>query len=357
MDAKELKLHLLEDTSRIEDVLEYYGFSMFWRSGDEIRCAPPESENRTACSIKLTEDLYASMYTMESYHGDIYGLIERTSGDSFSSIIRMFKSLLGISSSGKPFRKKVDLFSNVNKYLREEGRKDVENTKHDKAVLNKFIHLPHKSFIEEGIAPGVLEAFSVCYDPERDRIVIPHYDWEETDKIVGLSGRTTLSAEESKALDIPKYWHYIKGFSKTHNLFGWNHARKYVNEEKKLLIFESEKSVMKQVTRDMGRRCFSVSVGGHTISEKQSEFIIMNTEPDTEIIIAFDRDVMDMKDRDGNLIGEEYLLDICEKFHPYRKVSYIWDNFDLLNETDSPIDKSLTIWRVLLKFRKSLGGN
>lgn len=354
MDAKALKLYLLDDPERIETVLEHYDFSMFWRTGEEIRCAPPNSENKTACSIRLSEELYSSLYTNEGFHGDIYGMLEKVSKESFSTIVKTIKSMFGISTSGT-FKKKKDLFANVNKYLRKSNRSDgIENKKHDSSVLNKFVNLPHESFLREGIAPDVMRMFGICYDPVKDRIVIPHFDWEEHDMVVGLSGRTTMSAEESKMLGVPKYWHYLKGFMKTHNFYGWNHAANHVNEEKKLIIFEAEKSVLKQVTRDKERRCFSVSVGGHTVSEAQINFILTNTDPDTEIILAFDKDVMEMTDDDGNRIGEQYLKDICTSIKPYRKASYIWDGFGLLGDTDSPIDKSLKEWKVLLKYRKQL---
>lgn len=354
MDAKELKIYLLEDPERVETVLEHYDYSMFWRSGDEIRCAPPNSENKTACSVRLTEELYSSLYTNEGFHGDIYGMISKTSKESFSNVIKTIKAMFGIASTGK-FVKKQDLFSNVNKYLRKGSRSDTfENVKHDATILNKFVDLPHSSFLKEGIAPEVLKTFRVGYDPLKDRITIPHFDWEEHDKIVGISGRTTLSAEDSKLLNVPKYWHYIKGFMKTHNFYGWNQACKFVNEEKKLIIFEAEKSVLKQVTRDLDRRCFSVSVGGHTISEAQVNFILTHTDPDTEIIIAFDKDVMDMTDDLGNEIGEQFLKDICMQIKPYRKTSYIWDGFGLLEGTDSPIDRNVKIWRALLKYRRQL---
>lgn len=354
MDARELKLHLLEEPSRIEDVLEHYGFSMFWKSGDEIRCAPPESENRTACSVRLGEELYASLYSMEGFNGDIYGLIEKVSKDSFSNILKTIKEMMGITSTGT-YQKKLDLFSNVNKYLRKGNESDdLKNKTSDITILNKFIHLPHESFLREGIAPDVLSMFKVCYDPERDRIVIPHFDWNEHERIAGMAGRTTLTSLESKELNVPKYWHYLKGYLKTHNLFGWNHASKNVDDKGMLIIFESEKSVLKQVTREINRECYSVSVGGHTVSESQINHIIKYTHPGTEIVLAFDKDVMTMKDDEGNEIGEAFIREIGERILPYRRVSYIWDGFGLLGEKDSPIDKSVKEWKVLLKYRREV---
>lgn len=67
----------------------------------------------------------------------------------------------------------------------------------------------------------------------------------------------------------------------------------------------------------------------------------------TEIVIAFDKDVFL-----NELEGLDYILSVCEKFKPYRKVSYIPDTYNLLGETDSPIDKGIKIWKGLLSIRK-----
>lgn len=352
MDAKSLKTFLASDPQRIEKVLENYGFEQFWTTNNEVRCAPPGSNNKTACSIKITEELYSSSYHGEGFHGDLFGLLQYTSKKTFSEILRDIKGMFGISGTSVT-NKHIDLFAGVNKYLREGGA-EYENKKFNKSILNKFIHMPHESFIAEGIAPDVLKMFDICFDVNKDRIVIPHYDWGEHDKVVGIVGRTTLESAVAKMVDVPKYWNYIKGYHKTNNLFGWNHSSKYLAEKKMLIIFEAEKSVMKQFTRVSDRHGYSVSIGGHEISESQVNFIIANTTADTEIVIAMDKDVMTMKDDDGNLIGEQHIKDMCSGFIGFRKVSYIWDEFNLLGEKDSPIDRLVKVWNVLLKYRKEV---
>ena len=87
---------------------------------------------------------------------------------------------------------------------------------------------------------------------------------------------------------------------------------------------------------------YSVSIGGHEISEMQKNFIIKNTTEDTEIIIAFDKDIM--KD-------ESYLVNHCRMFSKYRKTSYVYDKYNIIGEKDSPIDCGYKRWAYLLKHR------
>lgn len=115
-----------------------------------------------------------------------------------------------------------------------------------------------------------------------------------------------------------------------------------------IILFEAEKSVLKQFTITKGEG-YSVALGGHSISEEQVEFILKNTPGDCEVVLAFDKDVITDPD-----FGEEGFKEIANKFKPFRKVSYICDKYNVLGEKDSPIDKGIKLWNVLLDFRKEL---
>ena len=351
MEAKELKKYLLESPENIERVLGEYGFSDFWFANGEIRCSPPNSTNRTAAVVKLEPELYTAIYSGSGYSGDLYGALQYVSDTSFSDVLRTIHGLFGLSRAR--VKKQQDLLSEFRKYKR--GYRDYKkksNILFDETILRKYIMLPHETFLQEMISPDVLRKFKVCYDPKQDRVIIPHYDWYEQDKIVGLAGRTTLDSEMAKELDIPKYRHTIKGYLKTLNLFGWSHSHEYVKEKKVLVIFESEKSVLKHHTFELGKG-FSVSVGGHTLSKDQVAFIIQNTSADTEIVIAFDKDVMALKDdKTQEDIGEKHIVDTCKMFKGMRKVSYIWDAYGVLGEKDSPIDRGVKLWQVFFEHRR-----
>ena len=345
MQAKELKEYLLEDTDRIIKLLEKYGFHSIWVGNNEIRCATPDGTNKTAVSIKLTENLYAMSYSSEhDFKGDFFGLLQEFSDTQFLDVMRKIHNVFDLpyTAKGKE-KKKLDLLKDIRKF-KKGSRKTVDIGKYDISRLNNYIKKPHASMIEEAISPMVLDKYEIRIDIERDRMIFPHFSWDCDGSIVGLKARSLLSAEMCKEMNISRYTNVIKGFHNTNNLYGWNFAKENVDREKKLIVFEGEKSTLKQATIERGNG-YSVAVGGHEISEMQRNFIIKNTSEDTEIIIAFDKDVM--KD-------EQYLIDTCKRFSRYRKASYIFDEYGVLGEKDSPIDRGAKRFSHLFRYRRTV---
>ncbi len=346
LDSKELKEYLLEDVDRIDVVLENAGFHDIQHLSDEVRCALPERNNRSSVSVKLNHNLSTAIYS-KNYYGDLFGALGETLDMSFKETLVYVSSLFGLSN-GKYVASENPL-NDLLAFTSSNRNSDNSNNKQfDKEILNNFIPLPHDSLFYEGISPDACRLFNVCFDPEKSRIIFPHFDWENGDKIVGIKGRTTFDKEIIEELNIPKYWNYIKGYKKTHNLYGFNLSRDNLEKSKMIILFEAEKSVLKQFTITKGKG-YSVALGGHSISEEQVEFILKNTPGDCEVVLAFDKDVITDPD-----FGEEGFKEIADKFKPFRKVSYICDKYNVLGEKDSPIDKGVKLWNVLLDFRKEL---
>ncbi|MEY8736398.1 DNA primase [Lactobacillus sp. AN1001] len=346
MNSKELKEYLLEDINRIDIILENAGFHDIQHLDGEVRCALPGRNNSSSVSVKLNSNLSTAIYS-KNYYGDLFGALEKILDMSFKETLIYVSSLFGLSNgkyvaSENPLNELL-AFTNSNR-----NKDNSSNKQFSKVILNKFIFLPHESLFYEGISPSVCKQFNVCFDPEKSRIIFPHFDWENSDKIVGIKGRTTFNKEIIDNLNIPKYWNYIKGYKKTHNLYGFSLARNNLEKSKMIILFEAEKSVLKQFTITRGRG-YSVALGGHSISEEQVEFILKNTPGDCEVVLAFDKDVITDPD-----FGEEGFKEIADKFKPFRKVSYICDRYNVLGEKDAPIDKGVKIWNVLLDFRKEI---
>ena len=355
MNSSALKEYLKEDIERIEKVLESIGVHDIWRTGSEIRGASPDGDNNTAIAVNI-DTLYCKHYSTEVFRGDIFQLVQRFRNEEFGESFRFVRSLFGLS--GKFVKEeKIDPLS-MFKSIRKKSKTitsldEIEVPKFGNEVLSEFVMLPHLNFFYEGITTQTQEIFKIGYDPKDDRIVIPHFNYDDINAIVGITGRTLRSKEEMKAFRVPKYFNYIKGYKKMYNLYGFSHSLPYIKKNGIIVIFEAEKSTMKQwsMTRNEG---FSVSVGGHEISQIQANIILKHTPADVEVVIAFDKDVMTMTDDKGNLIGEEFIINQCNKFSRFRKTSYIWDSHDLLGEKDSPVDKGIKAWDYLFKYRKHL---
>lgn len=363
MNAQELKDFIVEDKDRVLKLLESIGIHRIWETGTEFRGAPPESENHTSISVDVNT-LFCSYYKRdETFRGDIFELMRLLRDESFSDSFRYVKSLFGLS--GKFVKEtKVDPLSRF-KSIRKQHKPivridEVEVAKFGMETLKDFIMLPHINLFYEGIMPQTAELFKVCYDPKLDRYLFPHFNYDDINTIVGITGRTTRSKEEIQQLLIPKYWNYISGYKKMYNLYGFSHAIKYAIINGMLIIFEAEKSVLKQFTQTRNEG-FSCAVGGHEISDVQVQIIMKYLPPDVEVVIAFDKDIMNMKDKDGNLkdengnlLGEQFLIRTAQKFSKYRKASYIFDSEDLLEDFDSPIDKGYKVFHTLLDNRRAI---
>lgn len=358
MNAEQLKAYLVEDVERIEKLLEAVGCHRIWRSGDEIRSAPPEGNNHTAVSVNM-DTLFCRYYReKETFRGDIFQLIGLFRNEEFGESFRFTRNLFGLSGKFTKKQEKHDplqVFKNIRKRNRViEDIRELEIPKFGREAISDFIMLPHMKLFHEGITTQTQEIFKICYDPITDRIIFPHFAYDDINAIVGITGRTLKSAEEMKELLIPKYWNFIKGYKKMYNLYGFSHSLPFIIKNNMIIIFEAEKSVMKHwsQTRNEG---FSVSTGGHELSMIQVQIILQNTPPDVEVVIAFDKDVMTMKDdKTGEHIGEKFLINTCKMFSKYRKASYIYDTYNILGEKDSPIDKGVKIFNHLLKYRKTL---
>lgn len=356
MNAEQLKEWLKEDLERIEKLLELSGCQHIWRTGGEIRSTTPDGTNATAVSVN-TDTLYCHIYRSKApFGGDILSLIQHFRKENFGQTVKYIKSVFGLSS-GYSKVEKVDPLA-VFKKIRRKNRiitdiSELEIEKFGMEKLSDYILMPHISLFHEGITLQTQEIFKVGYSPTTDRIIFPHFSYDDINAVVGITGRTLRSKEEIEEFQIPKYFNFIKGYKKMYNLYGFSHSAPNLEESKMLVIFEAEKSVQKQwsMTRNKG---YSSSVGGHELSDIQVQIILQNTPHDTEIVIAFDKDVMMMKDEDGKDIGEQYLIDTCNKIAKYRKVSYIFDTYNILGEKDSPVDKGVKIWNHLLKFRKTV---
>ena len=344
MRAKELKEYILEDEQRLYKILEDVGFHDIKRLNGELRCALPDGENATAVMVKLNESLYTSLFEM-GYNGDLYGALALVMEKDFRSVINYIHALLGLSTKDSggyedPLRQ-LKVFASADPFKDEV----TENKLYDISILNQFVDGLHHTVLEQGITPDVAKKYRLMYDPYRDRVIFPHFDWYERDKVVGIKGRTTQSKDEMELLGTPKYWNYITGYHKTLNLYGYNVVADNLHKSKMLILFEGEKSVLKQATYNFGQGC-AVALGGHTISEQQIDFILRETPQDCEIVLAFDKDVM-VKDEEGLT----FIRNQAERFKPFRQASYIFDRYDMLGEKDAPIDKGYELWNYLLKWR------
>ena len=331
MDAKQLKEYIMEDSERIEQILSSLGFHKIQDKGNYITCAIPNHNNPTGLSV-LKENLYCNAFsTHMDFKGGIFDLIAYMNKyDSFSDTMRWCHKILGLKYeyNGKKEELKEDsilnFFKKYSKGSHKGSKKETELKKYtDEEIFGMYTQCPYSGWIKEGIIAKIQEEFCIGYHFNSDRIIIPHRYWK-TGEIVGLIGRTLQSAEICDFFGIAKYFPLIP-YKKGCNLYGLWENRQYIEEAKEVIVFESEKSVMKMRSRGINN---CVCVCCHDLSEEQVKILLsLNVN---EIVLAYDSD-----------IPLEFISMECKKFKDLRTVSAILNKDNILGEKESPADVCL----------------
>ncbi len=135
------------------------------------------------------------------------------------------------------------------------------------------------------------------------------------------------------------------------NLYGLYENLENIKRMKKLIIFESEKSVMQLDTIYHGSG-IGVCVSGSSFSDKQLD-LISNLEIE-EVIIGFDKEYEKIGDPLERYYAQKIEETVANKLKPYFNVSCIWDMKGLLNEKNHPTDRGTEVFTKLYKERIQL---
>jgi len=288
---------------------------------------------RTIChdgdSFKLyyyTESKSFHCYTGCSETFDIYGLVQKVKDINFPESIKFVSEFV----NRKPEYEEIDssLLITDWEWIKKLKKKDKiqceENSILNKSILNQFIEIPHIDLINEGINCYTQKLFRIGYSIQYDRITIPIFD--QMGNLLGVKGRISKELEnqvENKYLALYPY-------SKTQTLYGLNICFPYIDESKTIILFESEKSVIKSYQYNFRNCC---AIGGKEVSSWQFKKIINLAD---RVILALDKDV-----------SKEHYNKLIKTFKPYVKLEVVYDKFNMLGEKDSPVDKGLEIWKEL----------
>lgn len=340
MKTYELTDYIINN-NKIEEILEAVGCHHIKSYTKEFRCGLPNYSNPTSISVKK-ETLKVKIYTSNNkIKGDIYTLVMNIYQCSFPEASKKIHKILGLKYvfkiDEKKEIKKKDILSVFKKALKKNKvcyEKEKLNI-YKEEVCNEFISIPYIEWIKEGILPSTQRVFNIGYSRDKNRVVIPHRYWCGCeDEYVGIMGRTLN--ENYNILDIPKYYPLIK-FPKSMNLYGLQENYEYIQQAGYVNVFEAEKSTLKRHSR-LDKAC--VSLGGHEISEEQAKILI---SLNVDIIIQMDKD-----------IDINHIRSLCEMFYGIRNVYYVYDEFGLLKEKESPADKHnkiyWTLWNRKVKY-------
>lgn len=342
MDSKEIKKRLLEDNN-IEKLLESLECESIKREqrGRLVTAQLPlrfNSTNRRSVQVYAQGGLTVKIRTMAEFSGDIFSLVSflefKTDINDLQSTFReslfYIADLFGWNASNIRSRRKKDYVAPL-KALASKSRRfniRVPNEPISESVLNNFKTIPDYGWYKEGISLSTQEFYQIGYDYQAHRITIPIRN--EEGKLIGVKGR--LLKDEDISDYNPKYM-YLYNCNISQEWFNMNNARDSILRDKKVYIFESEKSVMKMHSFGYYN---SLAISSSDISEVQAS-MIKNLGLDIDIILCYDKDkeVDEVKSKADMFTN--------------RNVYGIIDLEDKLGAKDAPVDMGHDVWVYLLE--------
>ena len=342
MTIIELKEYIYKE-NKIPYILEQLGCYniKFNEQKDYFSACQPDGDNPMGVNIRNNEYLnYRSFSRGVDYEDnqDLISLVENIKKLSFIDSIKYLHKILDLPFEFKKRvekpKKKCNPLDVFTRQLRSNKRVvNVDDIKvlEDK-LLNDYVPMLHIDWLRnDGITNRARDKFGICYSYKQKRIIIP-IRYALTGELLAFNCRTTV--EHFAEFGIKKYL-LTSGYNKSSNVFGMWENREEIEQKKVTVIYESEKSVLKRYSRMDGT---GLAIQGRVMSEEQCRLILGLDV--LEVVICLDNDIP---------IGEVY--SICEKFYRSRKVSFIYDKWDLLEPKSCAADANMKVFDFLFKHR------
>ena len=324
MDAQTIKEYIFSN-NKIEIVLENLGMHHIqWHNRNEyITCGMPDGDNPSSTVVYCDNSFFmVKAYTRDIVDpygiSDIISLVSFINKTIFTQSINWLCELFGLdyyveSISDDPT---LGYFKTFDLLMKPKASLEVQLKPIPEETLKAYLPWDNTIFYEDHINWETQAEFELGLDVFSHRITIPIRD--EMGRLVGVKGR--------RAWDVVDEWNpkyiYLHQCAKSRICYGLYKTLPYIREKNEIIVCESEKGVM-QLWSYGYRNC--VAVGGHSISQQQQDLIIQSGA--ATIIIAFDKDV------DEKTVRKE-----VENLSLYRRVEYILDFNNILEEKESPMD-------------------
>lgn len=341
-DLKIIKKKLLRE-NRVDTILEAIGCEHVHYSANRVEAQLPErfySTNKRAVQVKLNDSLTSSIRTPVGFDGgDIYSLVSflyhNKRGEDINKDLHESKKFicetLGWTEflEGGNFMSKKDYVAPLKAILKgKQTRKEVKpNPVLSDDIMEEYYYkgkpLPFQGWIDEGISHNTQSMYGIGFCRESHRVVFPLKN--RFGQIVGVKGRIMHDKDDDR-----KYLYLVPCQNRL-EWFNFHYAHPYILMDKKVYIFESEKSPMKCFEHGIYN---TLAIGSSEISQEQAQ-TIKGLGLDIEIILCYDKG-----------IKIEEIRKQAEIFKG-RKVSAIFDTDDLLSGKNSPIDEGIEIFNEL----------
>ena len=333
MDVKELKNYVYENRY-VEQILESIGcyHIKYHASNGYWTCANATGNNNGAIVLYNNEYLMCLNYTRQMIKSerktDIIDLVCYTKDLAFPEGLKFICEEIGMSYY-HDFDEDIPESFKILKMIEDMNSNSINEKEKPLKPINECILSYYKPYVNDLFAEDYIDystqrEFEIGFDEESNRYTIPIRS--ELGDLVGVKGRYF----DRKVPDGENKYIYLEPCARSKILYGLNKTMKYIKQNNRVYILESEKAVLQ--LWGYGYRN-AVSTGGKELSQNQIDMIV---RLGADIIFAFDKDV-----------EKTEIEDLANRFPDGVPIYYIYDEDKILDEKESPSDNP-TKWQQLV---------
>ena len=258
---KEIKKELLDNPEKLKELLEYFNFYNVHIHQSYISFGRAQDTSKKSIVIRLEKNdyLYVTDYA-RNISKDLFSYISEQRLVDFKDIIGVVRIILGVDDFGL-FNESRGIFGGFYEKIRKRSEYSVRT--YDESVLDKYIPLANKRFVDDNISIAAQQFFGIRYDVESQGIVIPIHN--QVGELIGAKIRCNYEVQDGEM----KYY-YLIPCQASQTLYGYSQNYNYLTNNI-IYIYEAEKSIMQCFSYGI-RNC--VALGSGSISRKQVRMLL-----------------------------------------------------------------------------------
>ena len=258
---KEIKKELLDNPEKLKELLEYFNFYNVHIHQSYISFGRAQDTSKKSIVVRLEKNdyLYVTDYA-RNISKDLFSYISEQRLVDFKDIIGVVRNILGVDDFSL-FNESRGIFGGFYEKIRKRSEYSVRT--YDESVLDKYIPLANKRFVDDNISIAAQQFFGIRYDVESQGIVIPIHN--QIGELIGAKVRCNYEVQDGEM----KYY-YLIPCQASQTLYGYSQNYNYLTNNI-IYIYEAEKSIMQCFSYGI-RNC--VALGSGSISRKQVRMLL-----------------------------------------------------------------------------------
>lgn len=258
---KEIKKELLDNPEKLKELLEYFNFYNVHIHQSYISFGRAHDTSKKSIVIRLEKNdyLYVTDYA-RNISKDLFSYISEQRLVDFKDIIGVVRNILGVDDFSL-FNESRGIFGGFYEKIRKRSEHSVRT--YDESILDKYIPLANKRFVDDNISIAAQQFFGIRYDVESQGIVIPIHN--QIGELIGAKIRCNYEVQDGEM----KYY-YLIPCQASQTLYGYSQNYNYLTNNI-IYIYEAEKSIMQCFSYGI-RNC--VALGSGSISRKQVRMLL-----------------------------------------------------------------------------------